>query len=170
MKRTSRKIDKAELNRMLREGKTQKEAAQYFGVTESAISIAKKSLKNTFVRTVALEKANEIVEADLDMMAQLRKVNRAINEELDQAKEEIAKANSQDKRSLQEIIIKLAAEVRKQLETALRMVEVWDEHKLWLELREEVLNVLDEMQPGTRNEAIRRLKERKILRGLVQLD
>ena len=164
------KIDKKELNRMLREGVPQKKIAELFRVSESAVSMAKKTLKNTIIRTVALEKANEVVEADLDLLGQLRKINRVINGELDQAKEQISKAKAKDKRLLQEIIIKLSGEVRKQLETGLRMVEVWDEHKLWAEFREEVLNVLDEMQPGTRNEVIRRLKERKILRGLISIN
>jgi hypothetical protein len=165
-----RKIDKAELNRMLRDGITQREAAKYFGVTESAVSIAKKTLKNTIIRTVAMEKANEVVEADLDMMAQLRKVNKAINEELDQAKEEIVNSKSADKRSLQEIIIKLSAEVRKQLETGLRIAEVWYDHKVFAEFREEVLNTLEEMAPGTRDAIIRRLKEKRAIRGLVSID
>ena len=155
---------------MLREGVSQKKIAEHFGVSESAVSMAKKTLKNTIIRTIGLEKTNEVVEADLDLLCQLKKINRVINEELDRAREEIAEANFQDKKVLKEIIIKLSGEIRKQLETGLRMVEVWDEHKLWAEFREEVLNVLDEMQPGTRDEVIRRLKQRKILRGLISIN
>jgi hypothetical protein len=36
------KIDKVKLNQMLRSGKTQRECAKVFGVTEGAISQAKK--------------------------------------------------------------------------------------------------------------------------------
>lgn len=132
--------------------------------------MAKKDLKNTIVRTVSLEKANEVVEADLDMMSQLRKINRAINEELDEARAEIGKADCKDKRSLQEIIIKLSGEVRKQLETGLRIAEVWYDHKIFGEFQQEVLTILDEMQPGARDAVITRLKEKRALRGLVQIN
>jgi len=161
------KIDLHKLDRLLRAGKSQRKLAQVFGVTESAISKARKSLKNNIVRTVGLERAGDVVESHLDMMGQLRKINEAINAELDRAKAAVQKAKGRDRLAIQEVIIKLTAEVRRQLESQLKIVEVWHDMKIVAEFQEEVLNVLDEMEPGTRDEIIKRLKERRTLRGSV---
>ena len=164
------KIDLRKLDQMLRAGKTQREAAQVFGVTEAAVSKAKKQLKNNIVRTVGLEKANEVVEGHLDMMGQLRKINHAITGELDRAKQAVVGAEGRDQRAIQEVIVKLSAEVRRQLEAQLKIFEVWTDMKVVAEFQAEVLAILDEMEPGTRDDVIRRLKEKRALRGLVSVN
>jgi hypothetical protein len=154
---------------MLRDGKSQREISQVFGVTESAVSKARKQLKHVIVRVASMERAGEIVEEHLDLMSQLRKVNLIINEELDRARESISEASAQDKRLAQEILIKLSAEIRRQMETYLSIVEVWNDAKITKEFQEEVLHVLDEAEPGTRARIIERLKQRRVVRGLVNL-
>ena len=44
------KIDRVKLNQMVRNGKSQRAIAQVFGVTESAISKAKKELHITVIK------------------------------------------------------------------------------------------------------------------------
>ena len=164
------KIDLRKLDQMLRAGKTQREAAQVFEVTEAAVAKAKKQLKTNIVRTVGLEKANEVVEGHLDMMGQLRKINEAITGELDRAKQAVVGAEGRDQRAIQEVIVKLSAEVRRQLEAQLKLFEVWTDMKVVAEFQAEVLSILDEMEPGTRDDVIRRLKEKRALRGLVSIN
>ena len=60
------KINLKLLDQMLRAGESQRKIAQVFGVSESAVSKAKKQLQSNIVRTVGLEKANEVVESHLD--------------------------------------------------------------------------------------------------------
>jgi predicted transcriptional regulator len=163
------KIDILKLDELVRLGKKTKEIAQYFEVTPSAVSHAKRQLKKHVVHCVALEKAGEVVEGHIDMLGQLKKINETINEQLDRARAEIAQPRAKT-RSLQEIIIKLSAEVRKQLEAQLRIFEVWSDQKIMVEFQREVLSVLEEMQPGVRDEVIQRLKERRALRSLVSID
>jgi len=115
---------------MLSPGKTQREAAQVFKVTEAAVSKAKKQLKSNIVRTVGLEKVNEVVEGHLDMMGQLRKINQAITGELDRAKQAVVGAEGRDQRAIQGVIVKLAGEVRRQLEAQLKIFEVWTDMKV----------------------------------------
>ena len=164
------KIDITKLDQLLRSGKTQRECAQVFGVTESAVSKAKKQLKNSIVRTVALERANDVVESHIDMAAQLQKINRAINDELDRTKFKTRKAIGKDLTSLQDTIVKMAAEIRRQLETQLKIFEAWREWDLNPACREEVLQILDSFEPGVRENAIRKLKEAALLRGLVTIN
>jgi hypothetical protein len=102
------KIDIRKLDQMLRAGKSQIEIAKYFSVTPGAVSQAKRQLKNNIVRTVALEKANEVVESHLDMMGQLRKINSAINDELDIQREISLDLRNPDTRMERVHIIRLA--------------------------------------------------------------
>ena len=60
------KIDRVELNRMLRDGKSQKEASEAFNVSEAAISKAKKELNINVVKTVALETAHKVADKNLN--------------------------------------------------------------------------------------------------------
>ena len=164
-----RKIDLRKLDRMLRDGKSYREIAKHFNCTPGAIAQARKKLKANIIRTVGLEKANEVVEGHLDMLGQLRKINRAITEELDPAKAEVVEADGRSRIALQGVIIKLSAEIRQQLEAQLKIIEVWSDMRVVAEFQSEVLAILDEMEPGVRDEIVRRLKERHALRGAVSV-
>ncbi len=155
------KIDIRKLDRMLRAGKTQREIAQVFGVTESAVSKAKKKMKNSFIRVVALEKANQVHESHLDVENELRRINRA--------KDAVTEAEGRDRLAIQEIIIKLAAEIRRQLEAQAKLFEAWRDTKINAEFQDEVFRILDGMQPGVRDEAIRRIRQAGALRGAITI-
>jgi len=163
------RIDLRKLDQLLRSATPQNEIAKIFDVSPAAVSRAKKRLKSNIIRTVSLEKANRVVESHLDMMGQLKMINQAINEELERAKQGVITANGRDRLALQDIIIKLSAEIRRQLEAQLKIIEVWHDMKVFSEFQAEVLALLDEMQPGVRDEIIRRLKEKRALRGTVSI-
>ena len=162
------KIDLYELDQLFRQKKTGREIAEHFGCSQTAVWKAKKKLKNTIVKTVALDKANEIVEGHLDMASQLQKINNSINRELERANEDVEEAKGRDRVAIQEIIVKLSAEIRKQLNAQLDIFKTWNDLKLFAEFQREVLDILDELEPGTRKRAIRRLQERRALRGLAR--
>ena len=65
------KIDKVKLSELLRVGKSQKEIAQVFSVSEGAISKAKKEVGIAVVRNVALESAHKVVDKNLNAIDQL---------------------------------------------------------------------------------------------------
>ena len=77
------KIDKLKLHQILSGGKSQRQAAQVFGVTEGAISKVAKRLNIDVVRTVSLECAHKVVEKNLNTLDQLQKINAYANELLD---------------------------------------------------------------------------------------
>jgi hypothetical protein len=167
---TTPKVDIRKLDQLLREGKTVKECAKFFGVTPSAISQRKNELKHQIVRVASLEKAGEVVEAHLDMASELRKINSAINKELIRAQAQIEDSKDCDVKAIQEIIIKLSGEIRRQLETQVKIFEAYSEFKDRVAFQNEVLRILDDMQPGVRDEAIRRIKNAGALRGAVTVN
>ena len=164
------KVDIRKLDQLLREGKTVKECAKHFDVTPGAISQRKKELKHQIVRVAGLEKAGEVVEAHLDMASELRKINNAINQELARAQAQVEDSETGDIRAIQEIIIKLSAEIRRQLETQVKIFEAYSEFKDRAAFQNEVLRILDDMQPGVRDEAIRRIKNAGALRGAITVN
>jgi len=163
------KIDKIKLNQWLREGVSQAEIARRFGCSESTVSMAKKKLRNTILRTVALEKANEVVEADLDMMGQMRNASKVINRQLEEAQKDIENTIGADKRATQEVIVKLAAEIRKQVEAILHIAEAWDIHKAFAQFQADVFEELAKWEPKERQGAIAALKAKHTLRGSLQI-
>ena len=77
------KIDRVKLTQLLRAGKSGKEVAQVFGVTEGAISKARKELNISVIKNVALENAHRVVDKNLNAIQQLQKINDYANELLD---------------------------------------------------------------------------------------
>jgi hypothetical protein len=104
------------------------------------------------------------------MAVELRKINNAINQELARAQAQVQDSETGDIRAIQEIIIKLSAEIRRQLETQIKIFEAYSEFKDRAAFQNEVLSILDQMQPGVRDEAIRRIKNAGALRGAITVD
>ena len=98
------KIDRVKLSQMLRDGKPQSKIAQYFGVTEGAISKAKKELNIAVVKNVVLESAHKVVDKHLDTIGQLQKINENANELFDL----LMKWNRGDEEALQ--ILRVASQ------------------------------------------------------------
>ena len=165
------KVDLIQLDKYIREGKSGNECARIFGVSPSAICQARKKLKTHVVRTVAMEKAAQVVEAHLDMAGQLRRINQAINDELDRARQMVEEAKSlEDITKVQEIMVKLASEIRKQLNAQVEIFEAYREHKEYNQWRLGVLTILMKYYPGDRNACIKELKEAGLLRGSTEID
>ena len=187
------KIDKLKLHRLLSSGKSQKEAAQVFGVTEGAISRVVKSLNISVVKNVALETAHKVVEKNINTLAQLQKINDHANGLLDLlmrwnkgdneaiqilesqvrkvkvkgTEEEISEYRFKDPR---ELSLKCMAEIRGQLNLQLDIFKTLYDVEAIAEFQKEVLSAIEEVSPNVRNAIIRRLKERKALRGSLTID
>ncbi len=189
------KIDYRELDQMLRAKKPYSEIAKHFGVTKGRISQAKKEMRNQINKVTTLEKAADVVHEHLDIMAQLRKVNEDANRMLDllirwqegdsealrilesQVKTvtfgkngetiDIQEVKMKDPR---ELALKCMAEIRNQLKLQLDMYEAYLEFNDRKRFQEEVLRILDEFEPGVKQRAINRLKDRALLRGAVSFN
>ncbi len=161
------KIDDQVLYRMLaEEGRSQKEAAAYFHVTEPAISKRVKALKLNLARHVGLERAKEVADRGLDVFSQLQRINGAIQEELTWAIQE-ARRSGADRKGLQQIIIDLSGEVRQQLRFQLDLLRSLYDLKGMADFQQEVLNVIGEVAPDVRDAIVRRLQEKRAVRSAL---
>ena len=186
-------IDRVKLDQMLRKGKSQKEIAQFFKVTEGAISRAKKELKINVVKAVALERAHEVADKNLNTIAQLQKINSYANELLDLlmrwnrgdqealqilesqvrkikvkgSEEEITEYRIKDPR---ELALKAMAEIRGQLNLQLDIFKTLYDVQAVAEFQKEVLTAIGEVSTDVRDRIIQRLKESRALRQSVSIN
>ena len=185
------KIDKVKLNQLLRSGKSQRECAQVFGVTEGAISKAKKELNISVVKNVSLENAHRIVAKNLDTISQLQKINSHANELLDlcmrwqrgdnealqilESQVKHVRVNGQDEpvkefkfKDPREIALKAMAEIRGQLKLQLEIFQTLYDMKAVEEFQTEVLTAIGEVSVDVRQRIIGKLSQRRALRSNVQ--
>ncbi len=154
------KIDKVKLSQLLRSGKSGKDCAKVFGVTEGAISQARKGLNISVVKSVALETAHQVVEKNLNAVDQLLNINRKANTLLELA----IKAKDHD------TTLKAMREIRGQLELQLDIFKTLYDVQAVADFQREVLTAIGEVDPGVRNLIINRLKEGRALRQSVDID
>jgi len=177
---------------MLTAGKSQKEIAQVFGVTEGAVSKARKELNIAVVKNVSLERAHQVVEKNLNTVEQLQKINAHANEILDTlmrwsrgdkealqilesqvrkvkvkgSEEEITEYRLKDPR---ELALKAMAEIRGQLSLQLDIFKTLNDLQAVAEFQKEVLTIIGEVDANVRDRIIQRLKEGLAIRQSVEI-
>jgi hypothetical protein len=155
----SQKIDRVKLNQMLNAGKSQHEVAQVFGVTEGAISKAKKELNLSVMKNVSLERAHQVVDRNLNAVDQLRNINRKANTLLELA----IKAKDHD------TTLRAMREIRGQLELQLEIFKTLYDLEAVADFQREVLTAIEEVDKDVRDHIVQRLKEGKAIRGSVSI-
>ena len=70
----------------------------------------------------------------------------------------------------QRVIIELSSEIRRQWDSQLKIYEAWMDARIVSEFQNDVLDILESVKPGTRNEIIRKLKQRKIIRNTIKFN
>ncbi len=153
------KIDKLKLSQLLRSGKSGKDCSKVFGVTEGAISQARKELNIAVVKSVALETAHQVVEKNLNAVDQLLNINRKANTLLELA----IQAEDHD------TTLKAMREIRGQLELQLEIFKTLYDIQAVADFQREVLTAIGEVDSGVRNRIINRLKEGRALRQSVDI-
>jgi len=190
------KIDFNELHQLVTKGKGTSEIAKYFSVTPGAVSQAKKKLKISVVKNVALESAHKVVDKNLDAIDQLQRVNQVANQLLDeltgedQVIDRMVKAVEvsleyegdpiSQKKYIRQVILrvnqdkntalKACAEIRGQLSLQLDIFKTLYDMQAVAEFQKEVLTAIGEEAPHVRNRIIQRLKESRSLRSAVSIN
>jgi predicted transcriptional regulator len=188
----AQKIDRVILSQLLRQGKSQNDLAQLFGVSAAAISKAKKELNIGVVKSVALENAHKVVASHLDTVGQMQKINRDANEILDL----LMRCGRGDEKALQtlegqvrkvrvrgtgeevkefrlkdprELALRAMGEIRAQLALQLEMMKALFDVEAVREFQQEILEAIAEVSVDLRNQIVEKLKEKGALRGAVSI-
>ena len=176
------KINVVVLNQLLRSGKSQKDIAKYFNVTEGAISLAKKRLNITVVKSIVLENAHRVVNKNLDTVDQLKKINDNANEILDLLMRwnrgdvkafqilESQVATKKNRIDPRELAIKAMAEIRGQLKLQLEIFQTLYDMQAVEQFQQEVLTVIGEVDPDVRRRIIDQLAKKRAIRSAIKFD
>lgn len=173
------------------EGMSQAEAARQLGCSRQAVSKRLQELKGRTTKAVVLKKVDQVVEQKLDTIQQLTKINTDANELLDlcmkwqrgdeaaiqvlesqvktirvgKSEETVKEFKFKDPR---DIALKAMAEIRNQLRLQLEIYQTLYDLKAVKEFQETILDTIAEVSPDVRNEIIRRLNEKRVVRAAVK--
>ena len=190
-------IDVSKLSKMLSEGKTVKDCAEYFNVSSAAVSKAKKRLGLVVAKHIQLESAYRFVGQHLDAVRQLKDINKVtfqLLEELTgeeettnrmvqavQAVLDYEKEPTNDKlKDLKALILRInqdkntairaCAEIRGQLRLQNETLAMLTEMKGVYEFQQELIQLLKDIDQKVKDEFIRRLSQKQALRRVIRLD
>jgi hypothetical protein len=189
------KIDKTKLSQMLKSGKSQRQVAQFFGVTEGAVSKAKKELNICVVKNLALENAHRVVDKNINAIDQLQKINNHANWLLDllmnwqkgdghalqiletQVSTKKVRVGDQEEfvrefkfKDPRELALKAMAEIRGQLKLQLEIFQCLYDLKAIQEFQTEVLTAIGDVDPDVRKRIVYNLNQKRALRSAVKFD
>ena len=189
------KIDKTKLSQMLKSGKSQRQVAQFFGVTEGAVSKAKKELNICVVKNLALENAHRVVDKNINAIDQLQKINDHANWLLDllmnwqkgdghalqiletQVSTKKVRVGDQEEfvrefkfKDPRELALKAMAEIRGQLKLQLEIFQCLYDLKAIQEFQTEVLTAIGDVDPDVRKRIVYNLNQKRALRSAVKFD
>jgi hypothetical protein len=151
------RINKKKLFQLLGDGKTLTECAKHFGVSPAAVHKAKKNVGVTMAKDLHLESAHRFIGQHLDTVDQLRRINTRANEILDRAEQDPGLA------------LKAMGEIRGQLKLQNETLAMLAEMSAVMEFQAELIQLLKDVDENVKNEFLRRLSERRALRGAVKL-
>jgi hypothetical protein len=172
------KINKKKLYQMLSDGKTLTECARAFGVSPAAVHKVKKNLGVIVAKDMHLRSAERFVDQHLNTVEQLRKINRDANEMLDLC----MRLQRGDKEACEligeryqlkdpgQLALKAMAEIRGQLRLQNDTLAMLAEMSAVIEFQEELIQLLKEVDPDVKEKFLKRLSERRALRGAVRIN
>lgn len=189
------KIDKVRLGKLLREGKSQRKCAAIFGVTESAVSRARKDLGIAVAKVTCLEEGARVAQESLDVASQLFRINeRALSlldevsgeenivkrlveglEEAFHCGEDLGKRREVIRKAVQRVskdrffALKAMQEIRGQLRFQIEILQSLYNIREIATFQKKVIELLDEVNPEMRVAFLKKLRDVNALRRAVTL-
>ena len=174
------RIDHILLDRMLREGATAKECAEYFSVSQSAVCQARKKLKVAVVKDVVLRSAHRVLDKNLNTIDQLHRVNEEAFCLLEMLKswidgdpkvlDKIKKTHSFkgfQYKGPEELFLKTISEIRSQLQFQKDIFQTLYDLQGAAAFQEEVLSAVAEEAPHVRKKILQKLQQRHALQQSI---
>jgi predicted DNA-binding protein (UPF0251 family) len=188
------KFNDRELLRLIdKEKLSQSAAAKKLGVSRQAVNQRLQELRGKTTRAVVAKRVSQVVDRKLDAMVQLQAINqhanwllehvmswakgdetaiqvleknaRMVNVGTKDAPEWVTEYKFKDPH---EIALKAMAEIRGQLKLQIELFQALFSLQAAEEFQNTVLEVIGEVEPRVRNEIIRRINEKRSVRGVLR--
>jgi hypothetical protein len=163
------RIDKDKLYQLLAEGKKLTECAKYFGVSPAAVHKAKGGVSMEVARDLHLQNASRLVDTHLDTVSQLQKINVSANQLLDTCMELQKQEYTGKGINPHALALKAMKEIRGQLKLQNETLAMLSQMSAVMEFQQELIGLLKEVDENVRDEFLRRISQRRALRGAVNL-
>lgn len=187
-------INDRELLRLIdKEKMSQSAAARKLCVSRQAVNQRLKELRGKTTRVVVAKKVEKVVDQKLDAMAQLQAINQHANWLLEhvmawvkgdetaiqvlEKNARLVNVGTKDApewgteyrfKDPHEIALKAMAEIRGQLKLQIEIFQALFSLQAAEEFQNTVLEVIGEVEPHVRNEIIRRINEKRSVRGVLR--
>jgi predicted transcriptional regulator len=152
---------------MMDRGMSGRDMAKALNVSPPAISRNLKSLGLAKTGDIVIRSAQKINQKKLDAMAQLEKINQAIERQLDEIQKELEAATGEQKADLRDAQIKHTAEIRKQLDLLLQIGKALYNVEEVAAFQKIVLEEIAHESTDCRNRILKRLQSRRSTSGLI---
>ena len=174
------KIDPVKLRRYLREGKSQRQIAEIFDVSDAVVSMRIKNLNISVVRSTQLEHAHAVVLDTLDCVGQLHKLNMDSNYLLDLLMawvrgEEHAVALLKSHHKLgakfedpKALALKVMREISSQLKLQIDILNSVSNFEATASFQQEIIDLIGEMDLDLKKKFVSRLREKRAIRSAVR--
>lgn len=150
-------INDRKLLRMVDQGKTQVQAAEFFGVSKQAINKRLKELRGRTTKIVATKKLEATIDRKFDAIQQLININKKTLELLDEAEKN------------PEFALKCIAEVRNQLKLASDIYGQMYSVQVVNDFMSTVIDILRGVDQDVYKEFQRRFNHERSLRSVVRI-
>lgn len=150
-------INDRKLLRMVDQGKTQVQAAEFFGVSKQAINKRLKELRGRTTKIVATKKLEATIEHKFDAIQQLMDINKKTLGLLDEAEEN------------PEFALKCIAEVRNQLKLASDIYSQMYSVQVVNDFMATVIDILRDVDQDVYKEFQRRFNHERSLRSAIRI-
>jgi hypothetical protein len=174
------KIDPVKLRRYLREGKSQRQIAQIFGVSDAAVSMRIKNLNVSVAKATQMEHAHAVVLDTLDCVGQLHKLNMDSNYLLDllmawvrgeERAVELLKSHQKLGAKFEDpkaLALKVMQQIQNQLKLQIDILNSVANFEAVADFQREIIEILAEMDLDLKKKFIARLREKKSIRAAVK--
>ena len=155
------KVSYLKLSEMCREGLSQKEIAERLKVDPSTVSKALKKFKLNATKITALERAGEVVDAEVQVLKQLSDINQDTRNLLNELRE---------KEELPEktLYLKTISEIRQQIRLCVDILESLANMKEVRQFQRDVIKAIGEADPITQRRIYELLEQRRLSRTTLQ--
>ncbi len=174
------KIDPVKLRRYLRAGKSQRQIAQIFGVSDAAVSMRIKDLNVNVAKATQMEHAHAVILDTLDCVGQLHKLNLDSNFLLDllmawvrgeEHAVELLKSHQklgarfEDPKSL---ALRVMREIQAQLKLQIDILNSVANFEAVADFQREMIGLIGEMDLEMKKKFVSRLREKRAIRSAVR--
>jgi transposase len=162
-----RKVDPLILDRLLREGLSQREVAERFNVGEGTVSKNVRALNMAQNQDVVLRAATKINDKKLSAMTRLERISQAVETELDFIQEEMKNLKGEERREWQDTQLKHTAEIRKQLALLLEISQTLYNIEEVEAFKKIVLEEIGAIDEEARTKILERIRQRRSYSGVA---